>query len=224
MESIVSFDPKVHSVHFLGPFPGRPLSGAGHGTLHSLARDVFADFVLQADNGLHHDVSPLVYVLEAGVQVLLGLLFQDALVHLEYLVAWMLRLRFHRLRVRPDDVASLVCPLHPIAEVSLRLLRQELLELLLVRLPIHLKLLLHVAAVLHDLFGLDAAKRVPLNPVCLFVPGQLVLVLAEVDLLKNAMVRKACLHLAPLNVLANYLLPGEVLYLHYFAEIIAAYL
>ena len=214
----------MHSVHFLGLSPGCPVSRAGHCALYSLAGDVLADFVLQSDDRLHDDVSSLVHVLEAGVEVLLGLLFQDALVDLEYLVTWVLGLGFHGLGVGPNDVASLVRPLHPIAEVPLRLLRQELLQLLLVRLPIDLKLLFHVAAVLYDLLGLDAAERVPLNPVGLLVPRQFVLILTEVDLLQNAVVRETCLHLTPADVFANYLPPGEVLYFHNFAKMIAAYL
>ena len=66
------------------------------------------------------------------------------LVDLEYLVTWVLGLGFHGLGVGPNDVAGLVRPLHPIAEVPLRLLRQELLQLLLVRLPIDLKLLFKI--------------------------------------------------------------------------------
>jgi len=89
---LLSVGPHVHAFMLSALPPSSPLPRRRHRAVDPFLGDVLADFVFEADDRLHNHEFPFVDVLERGAELLLRFVLQDALVHLEYLVAWVLHL------------------------------------------------------------------------------------------------------------------------------------
>lgn len=148
------------------------LAPRGHCRFDAYIRTLFRNLLLEHDHGFLYHEAPVLDLIEAAVELLPGLVLQHLLVDVEHLDAGVLGLRLERDRVGPVRSAGVVFPLDPVLQVALLLMRQELLQLVLVLAPVLVELRLLLAHVPRNVVVLHMSERMPLQPVSLFLASQ----------------------------------------------------